>query len=241
MILEIDLGNSNLKWRLCTPEAGPVHVAASTAELLCALQALGAPSRCRMVSVRHPEVTEAIREELSSCLGVPVATALPARVLAGVTNGYRDYRSLGLDRWMALVAAYREVGGAAMVIDLGTAMTIDFVTATGAHLGGYITPGLGLMKAELERRTDRVRLPGRYEGDGPALAGPGNSTEEAFLRGVHGMVRAFVMEQIAAAPALLGDEPSILATGGDAWLIGDLPGVQVVPDLVFRGLALACP
>ena len=67
---------------------------------------------------------------------------------------------LGVDRWLALVAAWNMVRQPAVVADLGTAATLDFVAGDGRHVGGYIVPGPGLMAKALARDTARVRVSG---------------------------------------------------------------------------------
>ena len=79
---------------------------------------------------------EQLRERLQAAFAVSVRQAHAAEELAGVRNGYRDYQRLGLDRWLALVAGYKLAGGGCLVIDLGTAVTSDLVSAEGNNLQG---------------------------------------------------------------------------------------------------------
>ncbi|MFL9811630.1 type III pantothenate kinase [Stutzerimonas sp. VN223-3] len=246
MILELDCGNSFIKWRVI-PSAGgaPVTegVAAQVAELVCDLisRCTGRISRCRLVSVRSDIETKAIVGVLSEALKVDVAEVRPAERVASVVNGYRDHRRLGLDRWLALVAAHELCGGACLVIDLGTAITVDFVASDGKHLGGYIAPGMALLRNQLLAHARRIQ----YNAAGAELAltdiSPGKSTAEAVERGCLIMVRSYVASQISNAGGQLGGSFAAYVTGGDAVLVADLPSVTCVPDLVFRGLAIACP
>ena len=66
-----------------------------------------------------------------------------------VKNGYREPSSLGVDRWMVVLAAYHRCSGTALVIDLGTAITLDYIRSDGQHLGGYIVPGTHLSQRAL--------------------------------------------------------------------------------------------
>jgi len=124
---------------------------------------------------------------------------------------------------------------------LGTAITVDLVARDGKHLGGYIAPGIALLRGQLLAHTRRVR----YDSAETALAlddlSPGRSTAEAVERGCLLMARSYVSSQITLAQNPLGDEFAIYVTGGDAALVADYPSVNCVPDLVFRGLAIACP
>ena len=141
-----------------------------------------------------------------------------------------------------MVGAYQLSGKAALVIDLGTAVTSDFVGADGGHQGGFICPGMPLMRTQLRTHTRRTR----YDSDeaAKALEGlvPGRATAEAVERGCLLMLRGFVSGQVAMAEELLGSDFDVFLTGGDAPLVMDvIPGARVVPDLVFIGLAIACP
>lgn len=247
MILEMDCGNTLIKWRLLSalrdvqPYSG---CAKSDAELLEQLGNLPDITLrcCRLVSVRSDEETQRTVEALRARYSLKVFQVSPAASCCGVSNGYQDYRQLGLDRWLAIVAAYNLSGHACLVIDLGTAITVDLVSATGQHLGGYICPGLALMRAQLHSHTRRIR----YEGDQAILAAsslaPGRSTAEAVERGCLQMLRGFVLGQCAQAAEWFGEGFEVFLTGGDAAVVADAwPGARLVADLVFTGLALACP
>lgn len=246
MILELDCGNSFIKWRVVHSAGGaPVAegLAAQVTELVRDLSSrcTGKVSRCRLVSVRNDIETRVIVDVLVKSLKVDVTEARPAERVAGVVNGYRDQRRLGLDRWLAIVAAHELCSGACLVIDLGTAITVDLVARDGKHLGGYIAPGMVLLRSQLLAHTRRIQ----YNSAEAELAlsdiSPGKSTAEAVERGCLIMVRSYVASQIAAAREQLGSDFATYVTGGDAPLAADLPLVTCVPDLVFRGLAIACP
>lgn len=245
MILELDCGNTLIKWRLLRGRAGVAASGVVTGgeSLLAALDAgRWRPGAVRLVSVRGEQETSNLAALLANAYSVSVQCAAPAKELAGVRNGYMDYARLGLDRWLAVVGAYAESGAACLVLDLGTAVTSDFVTADGAHLGGYICPGLPLMRERLCSHTQRIRYdaPDAVSHD---LLSPGTSTAEAVERGGLLMLRGFVAGQIELARTLLGNDVSVFVTGGDARFVRDLlPATDSFrPDLVFAGLAIACP
>lgn len=247
MVLELDCGNSLIKWRVLRVESGGViagGVVDSAEALLHALR--GVPGlglrACRMVSVRSDAETAVLVALLESSFAVSVCCASPARELAGVRNGYEDYARLGLDRWLAVVGAYKLAHGACLVLDLGTAVTSDFVTAAGEHLGGYICPGLPLMRNQLRTHTRRIRYDDLAAERAMHVAGPGRSTVEAVERGCALMLQGFVHAQVAEARARLGADFVVYLTGGDAALVREaLPQARLVADLVFVGLAEACP
>lgn len=247
MILELDCGNSLIKWRvvrkhdLVTVAGG---VADSDRALLEQLQASGVVDirYCRMVSVRSEQETDALRVSLEGAFPITVQIAAPATELSGVVNGYREYQRLGMDRWLALVAGHCLAGRGCLVLDLGTAVTSDLVDAAGNHLGGYIAPGMPLMRSQLRTHTRRIRYDDEAAHEALQNLLPGQETSEAVERGCVLMLRGFVREQIGLANKLLGDDCAVYLTGGDAELVKDESARAVVlPDLVFLGLALACP
>jgi len=247
MILELDCGNSFIKWRIILPYDAVVVAGGVVDSDSALLQALRLVKNldlrgCRLVSVRNDQETESLISAVTEVFPVKIVSATPAAYMAGVTNGYAEYERLGLDRWLALVGAFNVASGACLVVDLGTAITSDFVSADGFHLGGFICPGMPLMRGQLRTHTRRIRY-----GDDKAQAAlesfaPGRSTAEAVERGCSLMSQGFVLTQLEMAKKYWGDDFTDFVTGGDAILVRDiLPFAQVMPDLVFVGLALACP
>jgi type III pantothenate kinase len=247
MILELDCGNSFIKWRVIERDGNHLvagGVVDSDQALLDSLTAVAGLqlSHCRLVSVRSEEETRRLTDALSSAYGVLPIVALPAKALAGVRNGYDEFERLGLDRWLALLGGYKLAAGACVVIDFGTAVTSDFVAADGEHLGGFICPGMPLMRNQLRTHTRKIRYDDQSAELALANLQPGRSTVEAVERGCTLMLRGFVLTQLERAQALWGDSFTLYLTGGDAALVGDVvPAAKVVPDLVFVGLAMACP
>ena len=245
MILEMDCGNSFIKWRVLDSntvvDGGVVD---SDVGLIAALSAspLLRITRCRLVSVRSDDETASLAALLSSTFSIEVECASPARVMAGVTNGYEDFERLGLDRWLALVGAYELSRRACLVLDLGTAVTADFVAKDGKHLGGFICPGLPLMRNELRTHTRRIRYDNLSAEQALLRNSPGRTTVEAVERGCLMMLRGFVLSQLQLARDYWGDDFEVFLTGGDADLVAcAVPEGRLVKDLVFIGLAAACP
>lgn len=246
MILELDCGNTLIKWRLLDRDSSIAvagGVVGSDEELLQAVQRMSvAPLVCRMVSVRSDEETARLVGSLQQAFAIQCHCARPALELAGVRNGYEQHERLGLDRWLALVAAYRFSQAACLVLDLGTAVTADFVAADGQHLGGFICPGMPLMRSQLRTHTRRTRYADTEAVQALGSLRPGRSTAEAVERGCSLMLQGFVQSQLTLAAELLGETFEVFLTGGDAALVAAmLPRARVMPDLVFVGLAIACP
>ncbi|GJM13896.1 MAG: type III pantothenate kinase [Pseudohongiella sp.] len=242
MILELDVGNSRIKWRLITARDLTVveegHVPGF--DELQRLAELESPiSMARMCSVRGGDVNKQLEGWIHDSYGVRLEQALVTRSCGGVTNQYADVSRLGIDRWLAMLAAYRRAGGACMVIDSGTAFTIDVVDAQGLHQGGYIIPGLRLMRDSLETNT-AIRLSDDYSEFSENL---GQSTDEAVFNGTVTALLATIRQR----SELLGSEastPAIYFAGGDAQLLHSLAGLEhseIATSLVFEGLDVACP
>ncbi|WP_298184574.1 pantothenate kinase [uncultured Pseudomonas sp.] len=246
MILELDCGNTLIKWRLlsgCNTAASTGGVVESDQALIEVVRKQGVYLRaCRLVSVRSDEETAQLVSLLEQAFAVKCCCAQSTVSLAGVRNGYEQPERLGLDRWLAVVGGYQLSRKACLVVDLGTAVTSDFVGADGEHLGGYICPGVPLMRTELRTHTRRTRYDSREAVRALEELLPGRATAQAVERGCLLMLRGFVAGQASMAAELFGGDFHVFLTGGDAALVRDvIPGARVVPDLVFIGLAIACP
>ncbi|MFI8483398.1 pantothenate kinase [Pseudomonas sp. NPDC078700] len=246
MILELDCGNSFIKWRVVTGDRPQVvcgGVVGSDEELMLALEDNAVHvAACRLVSVRTDAETLQLVESINQRFNVECVCATPVIELAGVRNGYEQYQQLGLDRWLALVGAYLQASKACLVLDLGTAVTADYVSKNGEHLGGFICPGVPLMRNQLRTHTRRIRYSDDVAERAQQKSGPGRSTAEAVERGCALMLQGFVSTQLQLAHEYLGDDFVVFLTGGDAAFVVDMaPGAKIAPDLVFKGLAAACP
>lgn len=245
MILELDCGNSFIKWRVLSDNApvcgGVVDTNAALVSAILSHAALRV-RRCRLVSVRSDAETADLIAMLETSFGVEVLSAQPARAVAGVRNGYEDFERLGLDRWLALLGGFKLAKRACLILDFGTAVTSDFVAADGAHLGGFICPGFPLLRSQLGTHTRRIRYDNVLAEQALHSCAPGRSTAEAVERGCLLMLRGFVMTQLQMAHEYFGSGFVVFLTGGDASLVADVvPDAKLVQDLVFVGLAVACP
>ena len=153
----------------------------------------------------------------------------------GVRCAYADPSRLGVDRWMVVLAA-AATGRDALIVDAGTACTVDAVTADGRHLGGLILPGVALARSALNQRTqflaeDVVTTP---------LPVVGNDTNPAVTVGaVHALLGAIARVQAGLAQSSDWHDPLCVLTGGEARLLAPhLPGGWLErPHYVLEGLA----
>jgi type III pantothenate kinase len=154
----------------------------------------------------------------------------------GVTNAYTDPETLGIDRWAAIVAAHQRYPGAICVVDCGTAVTLDMVTAGGEHRGGLILPGIGMLQQTLLQNTAQLRLSGKQ----PVATPLADTTAAAIYGGAVYMLVAAIERSVADMRAEQGVSIDIVMTGGDAGRILPLLNgpAQHQPDLVLQGVAM---
>lgn len=245
MILEFDYGNTRLKWRLLNADTlvCSAHGAVTDIlDLVPSLQKAGCITLvfCRACSVRSAAENMQLTTVIKNNYGIAITYAQSVRKTAGVTSGYLHANQLGVDRWLAIVAAYSKLKRACVVIDCGTAVTADYITADGRHLGGCIAPGIKMLRAMLQQGA-QLSIDTRA----PLLDcnhDLGDNTQSAVDTGVTAMYRGYLREQLKLAEKLLGASFAVLCTGGDSELIYAVTDQAVCEkDLVFSGLAIVCP
>lgn len=240
MNLLIDIGNSRLKWS--TAQSGiiaPVQAvdyrqSDLTAELYRLWRDLAGPEKLVIASVGHADL-QALVIELAGNLWPDAEMVLPrvSSCAFGVSNAYAQPESLGIDRWLAMVAAHHYYPGNNCIVDCGTALTLDAVNKRGEHLGGLICPGLNIMKNSLIAETAALSAD-----NGTGLFALGATTadciDNATLFAAVGMVEACLNRQL--------EDYQLILTGGDAGRLVDGFHRRFILDeqLVFKGLSIFC-
>jgi type III pantothenate kinase len=246
MQLLIDIGNSSVKWALRHGAAEPptdfgaaLHGGALPLDLLAVWDALDQVKAVVAAGVGPQSVRAAVSQVSRSRFGVEPRWVHTRAEAFGVRIAYADPAQLGVDRFLALVAAHRRGQAAAqpvptLIVDAGTAITFDALRADGHHLGGLILPGIRLSRDSLLAGT---QIP-RHE---PVDANLPWATETG-----HAIAAASIQAPAALMERLYrrltqdtGAVPRLILTGGDAERLGaagHLPA-ELVPDLVLEGLA----
>lgn len=257
-VLDLDLGNTRLKWRYSS--CGKVIEEGAAAWGSTDEIPVDAPrlDRIRVASVVASARLEALVRSCRERWQVEVELARVIRERAGVRQGYRDESRLGVDRWLALLAAHHTTDSDCVVVSCGTAVTVDLLTRLGDHLGGYIVPGFEMMRSSLFAGTNAVKLEKLKP---PNSLSPGRDTIPAVTHGLILMIKSLVEKAAAdlnsaaadlniAAAGLTnsaGGGPTLVVTGGDGELLAPFLGagastnVLYRPNLVLDGLALALP
>jgi type III pantothenate kinase len=248
VLLAVDAGNTNVvfglydgerliaDWRISTP---PTWTGDEVAMLLSDLFSLRGLDRKIVTGVVIgsvvPNLTPALEEASELHLKLKPIIVGPG-VKTGIRIAIENPKEVGADRIANTLAAFRKYGGPAIVIDLGTAVTYDAISAAGDYLGGAIAPGVGIsLDALLAHTAKLVRV---------ELMAPdaviGRSTVAAIQSGllwgfvgqIEGMVQRMTEE--------LGGTARVIATGGQAGMVAGLTHVidEVDPQLTLEGLRL---
>lgn len=246
MILELDVGNSSAKWRLMSNDVvetrGRQDWRLSWAELAAQYPGI---RRVQVVSVAGDADDEKLARRLKADFNIKPEFARTRAAWAGVANSYERPESMGADRWLAMLAAWRECGGACVVMDAGSALTVDVLDGNGRHAGGYIVPGLAMQQASLLSATGRVRFDPLPASE--LTPEPGRSTQACVAAGALVAVRGAAEQALAQAKDAVGVDCPVFITGGDApalWpqaATGSERGWHWRPDLVLDGLVIALP
>ena len=239
-MLLIDSGNSAIKTRLLeagssTDRVFPLHdgfEASGFVEYLAGLKL----RRVYSASVASGQVQQTLGQIIRA--QQPEAEYLQLQTLPQlgcVTNAYQDHRQMGVDRWLTLLAATTLTQQDVIIIDAGSAITIDLMNRDRQHLGGAILPGFN---TELPRF--RSLFP-HVDFDNPAVHEtemPGTSTAACIHLPEVPVTVAMIAQIVERWIKLLQPPVTILLAGQDAGRIADGLGIasQTVADLVFIGM-----
>ncbi len=235
----VDIGNSRIKWGHCDGgRVGRVSTLGDDpAEWDCEIGTVSRPLSWAIASV-HPDRRNRFRQWIES-RGDAVRTLDDYRQIP-IPNSIRQPGSVGLDRLCACLAARDLFGpGPLLVVQAGTAVVINYVSAAGEFLGGLILPGFHLMAKSLA--TGTAGLP-QVEFDEPMTGYPGQSTTEAIRNGITLCISGVVsssrhLYQRAYGTAKL----KVILTGGDSDLLANLiqDPLEHVPALTLEGIRIA--
>ncbi|MEI8209720.1 MAG: type III pantothenate kinase [Methylococcales bacterium] len=237
MKLLIDSGNTRLKWATLD-EQGVItsqvmlNAQLSRQQLLDAWVRLPRPEQIAIACVSATPLLALIDDVVEDLWpNLSIISVKSEAQAYGVYNAYQQPEKLGVDRWLALIAAHHFYPGAACIVDCGTAVTVDLIDAAGKHQGGLISPGLTLMKKSLAGGTAQLSFNEvTYE------RGLANCTEAAIYNGtllaVVGLIEHILSQQVQPV--------SLILTGGDAEFVAAHLSTNALIDidLVLRGLSI---
>lgn len=243
-LLLLDVGNSRIKWAMEDDQG--LHWGEPFCYALEGLQAalqgawgdLNPPAAVALSNVAGAVVESLIIAWVRSAWQKEVFIAKTGVEAEGIINGYRHPQTFGVDRWLGLLGLQSVASLPAIIVDCGTAITIDVVDPLGRHQGGYIVPGLRTMQAALTRNAHALQS---LEGPAmvtlsPARESAGGVAAGCLLAAVGLIERVYHQEcQQADSPA------SMVLMGGDADRIGThlTAPFKIDQTLILRGLKRA--
>ena len=229
-VLLIDIGNTRIKWQ--TRQQGEIlaegHVDKDKAPHYAWPDGIGE------VAVSSVSTNEELHELFGARYGDRLRwIAHPVEGHAGFHHCYADPKRLGVDRWLAMLGARAIFNDDLLVVDAGTALTLDLLDENNQHVGGYIVPGIQMAQRALFGGTDRVR-PFSDEQHDTNLA-PGKSTVACVEAGV-------LHQQVALVKSVAENHKDfrLVITGGDGAQLADWLDSGYYPNLIFDGMELLC-
>jgi len=242
--LLLDVGNTRVKWGIA--EDGEVHRTGSVTQEKIRENGLAvlitrlprAVDTAYASNVAGPTFATRLAGVVGAHCGCDLHFAKTERSAFGISNSYKQPRRMGVDRWLAMIGAWTELQSACLVVDAGTAVTIDALDNDGCHLGGQILPGVILMAGALAQHTSAIpstkpAVAGTYEG----IAMFGQNTRAAVGSGAFGAVTGAIERAIRTLRSNAYDA-SLVLTGGDASRILTALDNSPLhrPNLVLHGL-----
>ncbi len=238
MRLLIDAGNTRIKWAVARNSVNDIVASGVVDDNWSELaDFVGVIESACLSCVASESVSDRLSDQVQARFGVTLKVVSVSASAAGMINNYADLARLGVDRWVAALGArYLFPEGALIVIDAGTAITIDVISLSNHFEGGVILPGFGAMHDALLGRTAGIDSKRRE-----VSSVIGRNTRDCVNAGVqYGLIGA-VERVVDEMRLVLGqDSPRILLMGGDAHVIvaDSKLKVELQSSLIFYGLML---
>jgi len=254
MLLTIDAGNTRTKWAVFNRHGEITHHGVCANEQLS-----GIDLSPKVLGYERVIISNVAGKVHAACLEKLLAKhhQLVLWVTAGpeacnVTNGYTEPETLGTDRWAALIAAWHNKHAACVVVNAGTAVTVDALHGVagskqqGEFLGGMILPGIRLMQASLGLGTAQLPLHNTMQesAENSPVDIFAKSTAQAMDAGTLNAITGAIERMAAALETQCWQTPFIILSGGDADVIQRCltdrvtnPTV-IIDNLVLNGLYL---
>jgi type III pantothenate kinase len=248
MQLLVDIGNTHIKWaQLINGELAYYNLSTYKDRNIDLVfdecwGEICAPSAVYVANVGCENLNIELSKWISSNWLCPLHIIQSTTETAGVTNGYDIPAQLGVDRWLAVIAAhhmFKSNKSNICIFDCGTAITMDLININGLYLGGLIFPGLSLLRSSLVTNTANCNI-GELKNFDINTRMVATNTSDGILLGSLSMVISLIKYQHLRLIDDLGFDPMVIITGGDAPLV--VPYLSEVchhlPHLVLEGISI---
>lgn len=232
-VLLIDAGNTRIKWQTRLTRT-PVTSGVLEYDALNDRTPVEWPVQMVRVVVASVKEHPRLRQLLDEAYGSRVTwLSQPLLEHPSFQHCYVNPERLGVDRWLAMLGAREQASGDILVVDAGTALTIDVLNGANQHLGGYIVPGVSLAQQALFQSTERVMVyQDEHVGQTVQLGQDTRScVASGALRQQETFVQALLQEHVSCRPFI---------TGGDGQWLAQRLGCDYYPDLIFDGMDALC-
>ncbi|MCW8935951.1 MAG: type III pantothenate kinase [Gammaproteobacteria bacterium] len=246
-MLTVDIGNSRIKWALFSggliKENGCFDYTLENFEAQLDVAGLPDSATSLMVScVAGEKIRSRFEQWVSQNILTSVEFAVTRSIQNGVVNSYQNPEKMGVDRWLAMLAAFNKCHAQKdeliCVIDCGTAITFDALDSRGKHLGGLIMPGYQTMLQSLMKSAENIKHDKSAVYLEPKIAGLASSTNDALIMGCSQIILQGISGIINGYKNKSSAKLHCLVTGGDGrWVSSALTVDNVYdPYLVLQGL-----
>jgi type III pantothenate kinase len=242
-ILTIDAGNTRVKWGLFNSVGDMIESGACLNTEI---------TQAKLPDAKHVVISNVagdnVKNQLKTLLPKNISThwVVTKAEDCGVINCYQQPTQLGTDRWAALIAAWHIKQTPCVVVNAGTAVTIDALSTSNNHtkfIGGLILPGLNLMQQSLGHATAQLPMPALNTHTQPRNIFAKNTADAINIGALQAIIGAIIL-MANALETLCKAPPAIIISGGNAQqikdnLVGDVTNLALIVDnLVLQGLYL---
>ena len=242
MNLLIDVGNSTIAWgtelqgEILSIDNFKYHKDDIVSQLQESIKLSEKPSAVLLSCVASDEIINMLKQWAEEQWQLDIWQAAVTTHFKQLENSYADVQQMGVDRWLAMIAAWEKHKKALCIVDCGTALTIDIINDEGKHLGGYIAPGVEMMQQALISNTDRIKVPVSKN----VTITCAKDTQSAINNGASLALISMIDRSVEIYKQQLKKEPMCIITGGMAEQIKPLLNTQfeLEKELVLRGLAI---
>lgn len=248
-LLAIDAGNTRTKWGVFDAQGNLLQTGA-TLNTQLEKATFPAAKKVMVANVAGEKIATLLKQKLEK---TEVAFAKSSASACGIKNGYETPEQLGIDRWAALIGAWHLKKTSCVVVNAGTAITIDALIANGTQaefnkaefIGGMILPGLDLMQKSLH--TGTAQLPSVTENALNTGNIFGKNTQQAMVNGALAAATGAINTMRSAVQNMYHQTPQIILSGGNADLIQQnffkedqpntvMESIEIIENLVLHGL-----